>query len=58
MEPDGARWSLRDYGHAYVPNSMGVRIVNPNGTTTWLIIVIIVVNSWPIATDPTKLYMS
>ena len=23
---------MRDYGHAYVPNSMGVRIVNPNGT--------------------------
>ena len=50
---------MRDYGHAYVPNSMGVRIVNPNGTTTWLIIVVVVVVvSWPIATNPTKLHVT
>ena len=52
---------MRDYGHAYVPNSTRVRIVNPNGTTTWMIIVIvvivIVINSWPIATDPAKLHI-
>ena len=51
--------TIRDYGYAYVPNSMGVRIVNLNGIITWLIIVIVVVIvvSWPIATNPTKLYI-
>ena len=48
---------MRDYGHAYVLNSMGVRIVNLNGTITWLIIVFVVVVSWPIAMNPTKLHI-